>query len=53
MGAALLQQPDKIKAILTTLVGGVAKPVTCKIRILPKVCVCVCVCVCVRERVIA
>jgi len=36
MGAALLSQPEKIKAILTTLVEGISKPVTCKIRILPR-----------------
>uniref|UniRef100_A0A8C7JIW1 Dihydrouridine synthase 2 n=1 Tax=Oncorhynchus kisutch TaxID=8019 RepID=A0A8C7JIW1_ONCKI len=35
MGAALLSDPDKIEAILRTLVKGVSKPVTCKIRILP------------------
>ncbi|XP_003223003.1 tRNA-dihydrouridine(20) synthase [NAD(P)+]-like [Anolis carolinensis] len=35
MGAALLSHPDKIESILTTLVKGVCKPVTCKIRILP------------------
>uniref|UniRef100_A0A8C6TWJ9 Dihydrouridine synthase 2 n=1 Tax=Neogobius melanostomus TaxID=47308 RepID=A0A8C6TWJ9_9GOBI len=35
MGAALLSDPDKIEAILRKLVGGVNKPVTCKIRILP------------------
>ncbi|KAM9815483.1 tRNA-dihydrouridine(20) synthase [NAD(P)+]-like [Syngnathus typhle] len=35
MGAALLSDPDKIEAILRKLVGGVAVPVTCKIRILP------------------
>ncbi|KAM9701118.1 tRNA-dihydrouridine(20) synthase [NAD(P)+]-like, partial [Menidia menidia] len=35
MGAALLSDPDKIEAILKTLVAGVSKPVTCKIRILP------------------
>ncbi|XP_064191914.1 tRNA-dihydrouridine(20) synthase [NAD(P)+]-like [Anguilla rostrata] len=35
MGAALLSTPDKIEAILNTLVKGVSKPVTCKIRILP------------------
>ncbi|XP_072529760.1 tRNA-dihydrouridine(20) synthase [NAD(P)+]-like [Salminus brasiliensis] len=35
MGSALLSDPDKIEAILTTLVRGVSKPVTCKIRILP------------------
>ncbi|XP_068168524.1 tRNA-dihydrouridine(20) synthase [NAD(P)+]-like isoform X2 [Antennarius striatus] len=35
MGAALLSDPDKIEAILKKLVGGVAIPVTCKIRILP------------------
>ncbi|KAJ8247257.1 hypothetical protein GJAV_G00244200 [Gymnothorax javanicus] len=37
MGAALLSDPDKIEAILSTLVTGVSKPVTCKIRILPSV----------------
>ncbi|XP_041454358.1 tRNA-dihydrouridine(20) synthase [NAD(P)+]-like [Lytechinus variegatus] len=36
MGAALLKTPDRIKEILTTLVQGVKIPVTCKIRILPK-----------------
>ncbi len=36
MGAALLTQPDKVKDILTSLVGAVDVPVTCKIRILPK-----------------
>ncbi|XP_066290316.1 tRNA-dihydrouridine(20) synthase [NAD(P)+]-like [Branchiostoma lanceolatum] len=36
MGAALLSNPEKIKQILTTLVNGVSIPVTCKIRILPK-----------------
>ncbi|XP_028813494.1 tRNA-dihydrouridine(20) synthase [NAD(P)+]-like isoform X3 [Denticeps clupeoides] len=35
MGAALLADPDKIESILSTLVKGVSKPVTCKIRILP------------------
>ncbi|XP_063053112.1 tRNA-dihydrouridine(20) synthase [NAD(P)+]-like isoform X2 [Engraulis encrasicolus] len=35
MGAALLSDPDKIEAILTTLVKGISKPVTCKIRVLP------------------
>uniref|UniRef100_A0A669CRB2 Dihydrouridine synthase 2 n=1 Tax=Oreochromis niloticus TaxID=8128 RepID=A0A669CRB2_ORENI len=35
MGAALLSDPDKIEAILRTLVTGVSIPVTCKIRILP------------------
>ncbi|XP_077166211.1 tRNA-dihydrouridine(20) synthase [NAD(P)+]-like [Paroedura picta] len=35
MGAALLSDPDKIESILTTLVQGICKPVTCKIRILP------------------
>lgn len=35
MGAALLSDPEKIEAILKTLVGGVSIPVTCKIRILP------------------
>ncbi|KAJ7312016.1 hypothetical protein JRQ81_006345 [Phrynocephalus forsythii] len=37
MGAALLSNPDKIESILTTLVKGIVKPVTCKIRILPSV----------------
>lgn len=36
MGAALLSQPAKIRAILTTLVKNLSIPVTCKIRILPK-----------------
>uniref|UniRef100_A0A8C1U7G3 Dihydrouridine synthase 2 n=1 Tax=Cyprinus carpio TaxID=7962 RepID=A0A8C1U7G3_CYPCA len=35
MGSALLSDPDKIEAILSTLVKGISKPVTCKIRILP------------------
>ncbi|XP_078067039.1 tRNA-dihydrouridine(20) synthase [NAD(P)+]-like isoform X2 [Mustelus asterias] len=35
MGVALLSNPDKIEAILSTLVKGITKPVTCKIRILP------------------
>ncbi|XP_019361289.1 PREDICTED: tRNA-dihydrouridine(20) synthase [NAD(P)+]-like [Gavialis gangeticus] len=35
MGAALLSDPDKIESILRTLVKGISKPVTCKIRILP------------------
>ncbi|GCC33895.1 hypothetical protein chiPu_0012366 [Chiloscyllium punctatum] len=35
MGVALLSNPDKIEAILSTLVKGISKPVTCKIRILP------------------
>jgi tRNA-dihydrouridine synthase 2 len=36
MGAALLSQPERIKAILTTLVKGLPHlPITCKIRILP------------------
>ncbi|XP_001342694.3 tRNA-dihydrouridine(20) synthase [NAD(P)+]-like [Danio rerio] len=34
MGSALLSDPEKIEAILTTLVKGISKPVTCKIRIL-------------------
>lgn len=34
MGAALLKKPDKIKAILTTLVQHAKIPVTCKIRVL-------------------
>ncbi|NXX14358.1 DUS2L synthase, partial [Podargus strigoides] len=37
MGAALLSDPDKIESILSTLVKGICKPVTCKIRILPSV----------------
>ncbi|XP_043937984.1 tRNA-dihydrouridine(20) synthase [NAD(P)+]-like isoform X2 [Protopterus annectens] len=35
MGAALLTNPDKVESILSTLVKGISKPVTCKIRILP------------------
>lgn len=35
MGAALLTQPEKLCSILTTLVQGLAIPVTCKIRLLP------------------
>ncbi|XP_074864638.1 tRNA-dihydrouridine(20) synthase [NAD(P)+]-like isoform X3 [Carettochelys insculpta] len=37
MGAALLSDPEKIECILSTLVKGICKPVTCKIRILPLV----------------
>ncbi|XP_049720194.1 tRNA-dihydrouridine(20) synthase [NAD(P)+]-like isoform X5 [Elephas maximus indicus] len=37
MGAALLSDPDKIEKILSTLVKGTCRPVTCKIRILPSV----------------
>ncbi|XP_050306903.1 tRNA-dihydrouridine(20) synthase [NAD(P)+]-like isoform X2 [Anthonomus grandis grandis] len=33
MGAALLTQPEKAKAILTTLVQNVNIPITCKIRV--------------------
>ncbi|KAF8571080.1 hypothetical protein P879_04160 [Paragonimus westermani] len=36
MGAALLTQPDKVKDILTCLTTSLRVPVTCKIRILPK-----------------
>jgi tRNA-dihydrouridine synthase 2 len=36
MGAALLSQPEKIRKILTGLVAALKIPVTCKIRILPK-----------------
>ncbi|XP_076590235.1 tRNA-dihydrouridine(20) synthase [NAD(P)+]-like isoform X1 [Chaetodon auriga] len=35
MGAALLSDPERIEAILRTLVSGLSVPVTCKIRILP------------------
>ena len=35
MGAALLMDPERVRSILTTLVQGVRKPVTCKIRLLP------------------
>uniref|UniRef100_A0A672LPY7 Dihydrouridine synthase 2 n=1 Tax=Sinocyclocheilus grahami TaxID=75366 RepID=A0A672LPY7_SINGR len=35
MGSALLSDPEKIEAILSSLVNGISKPVTCKIRILP------------------
>ncbi|TRY85926.1 hypothetical protein DNTS_011937, partial [Danionella cerebrum] len=37
MGSALLSDPEKIEAILSTLVKGISKPVTCKIRILPTI----------------
>ncbi|XP_075693600.1 tRNA-dihydrouridine(20) synthase [NAD(P)+]-like isoform X2 [Rhinoderma darwinii] len=37
MGAALLSNAEKIEKILKTLVNGISKPVTCKIRILPTV----------------
>lgn len=33
MGAALLMQPEKAKAILSTLVENLKIPVTCKIRV--------------------
>lgn len=36
MGAALLTQNDKVKAILTALVQNTELPVTCKIRVLEK-----------------
>jgi tRNA-dihydrouridine synthase 2 len=36
MGAALLTQPNKVKDILSAIVNAVKIPVTCKIRILPK-----------------
>ncbi|XP_076808742.1 tRNA-dihydrouridine(20) synthase [NAD(P)+]-like isoform X1 [Clavelina lepadiformis] len=35
MGAALLNNPEKVKKILTTLVKNLSIPITCKIRILP------------------
>eukprot|EP00667_Euglena_gracilis_P012169 EG_transcript_12469 len=34
MGSALLREPERVRQILSTLVQGVHKPVTCKIRIL-------------------
>lgn len=37
MGAALLSKPEKIKEILTSLVHGLTKPVSCKMRILNSV----------------
>lgn len=37
MGAALLSQPEKVRAILTNLTQNLSCPVTCKIRILPDV----------------
>uniref|UniRef100_A0A131YHT9 Trna dihydrouridine synthase n=1 Tax=Rhipicephalus appendiculatus TaxID=34631 RepID=A0A131YHT9_RHIAP len=36
MGAALLTQTDKVKAILTALVQSTELPITCKIRVLEK-----------------
>eukprot|EP00993_Chasmostoma_nieuportense_P001547 NODE_2419_length_1183_cov_60.321023_g2304_i0.p1 GENE.NODE_2419_length_1183_cov_60.321023_g2304_i0~~NODE_2419_length_1183_cov_60.321023_g2304_i0.p1 ORF type:complete len:293 (+),score=79.51 NODE_2419_length_1183_cov_60.321023_g2304_i0:232-1110(+) len=35
MGCALLKNPKQLEAILTALVNGIDKPVTCKMRILP------------------
>lgn len=35
MGAALLSQPEKVKAILTNLTQNMSCSVTCKIRVLP------------------
>lgn len=35
MGAALLENPEKIKQILTNLVKNLNVPVSCKIRVLP------------------
>ena len=35
MGAALLNQPERVKEILTSLVNSLAVPVSCKIRLLP------------------
>lgn len=35
MGAALLGEPEKVRAILTNLVSNLSIPVTCKIRLLP------------------
>lgn len=37
MGAALMSQPEKAKAILTLLVQNLKVPVTCKIRVFPNV----------------
>ncbi|XP_021951566.1 tRNA-dihydrouridine(20) synthase [NAD(P)+]-like [Folsomia candida] len=37
MGAALLTQPEKVKAILSALVKYATIPVTCKIRVLPTI----------------
>lgn len=36
MGAALLEKPDEIEALLTTCVNNLTIPVTCKIRLLPQ-----------------
>ncbi|XP_059617344.1 tRNA-dihydrouridine(20) synthase [NAD(P)+]-like [Phlebotomus argentipes] len=36
MGAALLSDPERAKSILRTLIDNVRVPVTCKIRIFPK-----------------
>lgn len=36
MGAALLTKPDKVDQILRSLVQAVEIPITCKIRILPR-----------------
>lgn len=37
MGSALLDEPEKIKKILTNLVENLSIPVTCKVRVLPSV----------------
>ncbi|KRY60575.1 tRNA-dihydrouridine(20) synthase [NAD(P)+]-like [Trichinella britovi] len=37
MGAALLEQREKVRSILTMLVENISKPVSCKIRVLPSV----------------
>ncbi|KAF5302114.1 hypothetical protein FQA39_LY10449 [Lamprigera yunnana] len=37
MGAALLKQPEKAKAILSTLVRNINIPISCKIRVLPNI----------------
>lgn len=36
MGAALLEEPEKIRALLTTCVRELDIPVTCKMRLLPR-----------------
>jgi len=49
MGAALLKQPEKIKAILTCLVTHLKIPVTCKIRVLSTLEDTICLCKMIEE----
>ncbi|KAK9510255.1 hypothetical protein O3M35_005078 [Rhynocoris fuscipes] len=44
MGAALLSQPEKATAILTKLVNGIKRPISCKIRLLEDECETIALC---------